>query len=174
MHLCVKASAVCGRYDARVVSVRQHGAALKRRRSRERQLGIGMDEATGIIRTDPYAAHLGIEFVLIEEGHAVSRMTLCEKHLNFMGLIHGGAIFSLADATFGAAANSNGTKAMAIHVSIDYLAPPGDTPYLEADVREDARAGKGGHYHMEVRSAAGEIVAVCNGWAYHTARPLRD
>lgn len=135
---------------------------------------LDIEEAAAVIRSDPYAAHLGIEFVLIEERHAVSRMALEGKHLNFMGLVHGGAIFSLADSTFGAAANSNGTKAMAIHVSIDYLAPPGDTPYLEADVREDARAGRGGHYRMEVRNAAGEMVAVCNGWAYHTARSLAD
>lgn len=133
-----------------------------------------LEKAARIIRSDPYAAHLGIEFVLIEEGHAVSRMELRDEHLNFMGLVHGGAIFSLADATFGAAANSNGTKAMAIHVSIDYLAPPGDSPYLEVDVREDARAGRGGHYKMEVRTSSGELIAVCNGWAYHTSRSLDE
>lgn len=133
-----------------------------------------VSKAAAVIRSDRYAGHLGIEFVLIEEGHAVSRMPLDERHLNFMGLVHGGAIFSLADSTFGAAANSGGTKAMAIHVSIDYLAAPGDTPYLEADVREDARAGRGGHYKMEVRNAVGEIVAVCNGWAYHTTRSLHE
>lgn len=133
-----------------------------------------IQEAAEIIRSDPFASHLGIEFVLIESGHAVSRMSLSEEHLNFMGLVHGGAIFSLADATFGAAANSTGKMAMAIHVSIDYLAPPGDTPYLEADVRETARAGRGGHYKMEVRNASGEMIAVCHGWAYHTTRALKD
>ena len=82
--------------------------------------------------------------------------------------------FSPADVTFGAAANSDGTRAMAIHVSIDFLAPPGDTEYLEADVREDARAGRGGHYVMKITNDSGESIAVCNGWAYHTARSLRE
>lgn len=132
------------------------------------------EEASRVIRSDPFASHLGIEFVVIESGHAVSRMKLAEEHLNFMGLVHGGAIFALADATFGAAANSDGTMAMAIHVSIDFLAPPGDTEYLDADVREDARAGRGGHYVMKVTNDAGESVAVCQGWAYHTARPLKE
>ena len=135
---------------------------------------ISIEEAAEIIRKDRYARHLGIEFTLIEEGHAVSRMPLDERHLNFMGSVHGGAIFSLADATFGAAANSSGVKAMAIHVSIDYLVPPGDSPYLEADVREDARAGRGGHYRMEVRTSEGVLVAICNGWAYHTSRSLAE
>ncbi len=133
-----------------------------------------IEEAARIIKADPYAKYLNIEFILIEKGHAISRMPLDRRHLNFMGLVHGGAIFSIADATFGAAANSDGYKAMAIHVSIDYLSPPGDTPYLEAEVREDARAGRGGHYRMEVRTSDGQLVAVCNGWAYHTSRPLGE
>lgn len=133
---------------------------------------MSLEEAARIIRSDPYAEYLGIEFVLIEKGHAVSRMPLDSRHLNFMGLVHGGAIFSIADSTFGAAANSDGTRAVAIHVSIDYLAPPGDAAYLEADVQEDARAGRGGHYMMKVHSSEGELVAVCNGWAYHTSRSL--
>jgi len=135
---------------------------------------MGVEEAARLIRLDPFAGHLGIEFLLIEKGHAVSRMTLGKEHKNFMGMIHGGAIFSIADATFGAAANSGGTRSMAIHVSIDFLAPPGDTAYLEADVRETARAGRGGHYQMEVRNESGELVAVCHGWAYHTSVPLKE
>jgi len=131
----------------------------------------GKKDSERIIRSDPFAKHMGIEFVLIEDGHAISRMKISDKHKNFMGLVHGGAIFSLADATFGAAANSSGTKAMAIHVSIDYLAPC-KSEYLEADVRLNTKAGKGGHYRMEVRGSSGELVAVCNGWAYHTSRPL--
>ncbi len=135
---------------------------------------IDIETVQEIIRRDPFARNLGIEFELIEEGHAVSRMELKEEHLNFMGMVHGGAIFALADATFGAAANSFGTMAMAIHVSIDYLAPVGDTPYLEADVRETARAGRGGHYVMRVQNATGDLVAVCHGWAYHTSRSLDE
>ncbi len=125
-----------------------------------------------MIRSDPFASYLGIEFLLIESGHAVARLPLRDEHLNFMGLVHGGAIFSLADVAFGAAANAGGTMAVAINVSIDYLAPAGDSPYLEADVIEDARAGRGGHYVMRITTARGETVAVCHGWAYHTSRPL--
>jgi acyl-CoA thioesterase len=134
--------------------------------------GIPETGAAEIIKKDPFAEYMDIEFVLIEPGHAVSRMELAEHHLNFMGLVHGGAIFSLADATFGAAANSGGKRAMAIHVSIDFLAPPGETDHLQADVRETSRAGRGGHYVMEVTNAGGDKVAVCHGWAYHTDRPL--
>lgn len=125
-----------------------------------------------LIRDDPYARHLGIELVEVTEGRAVTRMKVRDSHRNFLGSVHGGAIFSLADVAFSAAANSRGRKAVAIHIAIDYLAAPGDTPVLEADVRQTARAGRAGHYAMEVRNAAGEIVAVCHAWAYHTDSDL--
>lgn len=129
---------------------------------------MDMSEFELMVKGDPYARHLGIEVVLVEEGHAVTRMKIRESHKNFLGSVHGGAIFSLADVAFSAAANSCGRKTVAIHIAIDYLAPPGDTPYLEADVRETARAGRAGHYAMEVKNAASETVAVCHAWAYHT------
>jgi len=132
-----------------------------------------LDDATlDIIRTDKYASRLGVEFVLVEEGHCVTRMPLTEDHVNFLGLVHGGAIFSLADIAFGAAANSWGTRSMAIHITIDYLSAPGDTPYLEAEVRKTGKAGRTCYYGMEVRNASGEVVAVLSGWAYQTNRPL--
>ena len=125
-----------------------------------------------MVNSDAYARHLGVELVLVEEGRAVARMEIRDDHKNFLGSVHGGAIFSLADVAFSAAANSRGKKAVAIHIAIDYLAPPGDTPYLEAEVHETARAGRAGHYAMEVRNAAREAVAVCHAWAYHTDRDL--
>ena len=85
---------------------------------------------------------MGVEVLLVEEGRAVARMEISDSHRNFLGMVHGGAIFSLADVAFSAAANSWGTRAMAIHITIDYLAAPGDTPYLEAEVRKTGRAGR--------------------------------
>ncbi len=87
-------------------------------------------------------------------------------------MVHGGAIFGLADVAFGAAANSGENRAMAFHISVEYLDAAGDTPYLEAEVKETGRAGRAGHYSMEVRDAAGEKIAALSGWACRTSRPL--
>jgi acyl-CoA thioesterase len=125
------------------------------------------DSTLEIIRRDRFAEHMGVEMLLVEDGHAIAR-------LNFLGLVHGGAIFSLADIAFGAAANSWGTRSMAIHITIDYLSAPGDTPYLQAEVRKRGRAGRACHYGMEVANAAGEVIAVLSGWAYQTKINLSD
>jgi acyl-CoA thioesterase len=133
---------------------------------------MGIDETSKMIKTDRFAAHMGIEFTLIEEGHAVARMELKKAHDNFMEMVHGGAIFAVADAAFSAASNSSGTKAVAVHIAIDYLAAPSDTPYLEAEARRTARAGRAGYYEMEVRSATGDVIAVSNGRVRYTSESL--
>jgi len=130
------------------------------------------DSIVEMINADPFAERMGVEMVVVEEGRAVARMEITPSHKNFLGMIHGGAIFSLADVAFGAAANSWGTRSMAIHITIDYLAAPGETPYLEAEVRKTGRAGRACHYGMEVRNASSEVVAVLSGWAYQTKKDL--
>jgi acyl-CoA thioesterase len=129
-------------------------------------------EIARLMSDDRFAALNGIELVSVEEGRALARMELTEDHNNFLGTVHGGAIFALADVAFAAAANSHGNRSMAFHISIEYLGPPGETPFLEAEVRETGRAGRAGHYSMEVRNSSGVAVAVLNGWAYGTSKPL--
>ncbi|MDI6874658.1 PaaI family thioesterase [Candidatus Solincola sp.] len=129
-------------------------------------------EIREIIESDSYARHLGARVVEIRPGYAKVEMELGPQHLNFMGMIHGGVIFGLADVGFGAAANSFGSRAMALSVGIDFLAAPHVQGVMTAEVELVARAGKMGHYRMEVTDAGGTVVAQCKGWAYHTGRPL--
>ncbi|NPV58322.1 MAG: PaaI family thioesterase [Actinobacteria bacterium] len=132
------------------------------------------EEVRGIIAADAYAARIGAELVEIRPGWAKVAMRLDKEHLNFMGMVHGGVMFSLADVAFGAAANSFGTKAMALSVNVDFLAAPRVEGEMTAEVSLVARAGKMGCYDMEVKDAEGTLVARCRGWAYHTGRPLRE
>lgn len=132
------------------------------------------EDARRIIEDDPYAAHLGAEVTELKPGEAKVRLKLAQHHRNFMGLVHGGVMFSLADVAFGAAANSFGTKAMALSVHIDFLAPPAADDVLTAEVRLVSRAGRMGFYRMEVRDSEDRLIAQCGGWAYHTGRPLGE
>ncbi len=132
------------------------------------------EETREIIDSDPYAARIGAELKEIRSGYARVAMPLDEGHLNFMGMIHGGVMFSLADVAFGAAANSFGSRAMALSVGIDFLAAPNTAGEMTAEVELVTRAGKMGFYRMEVTDVDGVTVARCHGWAYHTGRPLQD
>jgi len=49
---------------------------------------------------DRFARYVGVELVEVSEGKAVARMKIREHHLNGVGIVHGAAIFSLADLAF--------------------------------------------------------------------------
>ena len=48
-------------------------------------------------------------------------MTVADQHLNAADVVHGGALFTLADLVFAVASNSHGQLALGINVSISYL-----------------------------------------------------
>lgn len=80
-----------------------------------------MDKMEKFMARDRFARHLGIEILEVSEGAARAKMTIKEHHLNSAGTVHGGALFSFADAVFSVASNSYGTLAVAISVSISYF-----------------------------------------------------
>ena len=58
-------------------------------------------------KKDQFAKHVGIELVEAAKGKAKVRLKIKEHHLNGINLVHGGAIFSLADFAFAVASNSH-------------------------------------------------------------------
>lgn len=88
------------------------------------------------------------------------------ENRNFFGTVHGGAIFSLIDQAFGAAANSHGTVAVAISVTVDYLRPASPDETLYAEAREVSRTRRISTYNIEVRNQEGQLKATCLAMAY--------
>ena len=78
---------------------------------------------------NPYAALLGIRVEEIGPGTARAVMTLEPRHLNPVGVPHGGVYFSLADTACGSAMASHGYYAVTISTSYEFLRSgrPGDT-----------------------------------------------
>jgi acyl-CoA thioesterase len=114
---------------------------------------------------DRYGELLGIEVVEAGEGRARATLTAGERHANFLGLVHGGAVFSLADAALAAASNSEtGTTAVATVVTIHLLRAcrPGDD--LVAEAEREHRGGRLALYRITVlRLPERELVAVAEG-----------
>ena len=126
---------------------------------------MGVDDLKRFMEADAFARHLGIEILDCGEGRARARLQVGEQHLNSAGILHGGAIFSLADAAFAAASNSHGTLALAITVSVSFLeAVSGGT--LIAEVREVARNPKLATYLMDVKDEDGRLIAHLQGTVY--------
>ncbi|MDA8124404.1 MAG: PaaI family thioesterase [Deltaproteobacteria bacterium] len=130
---------------------------MSERKSRE-----GQESA---VSRDAFAAFVGIELLRVGEGRAVARLKLRDHHKNGLGIVHGGAVFTLADLAFAAAVNSRGRAAVAIHCTISYLkAAQGEV--LLAEAKEISCGAKIAVYHIQVTEASGELVATFEGMAY--------
>jgi acyl-CoA thioesterase len=86
-------------------------------------------------------------------------------HLNGVGLVHGGALFTLADFAFAAAANSHEEVAVAINASISYLKGI-KTGTLYAEAEEISNSRKISVYSIKVTDEAGQLIAMFHGMAY--------
>ena len=116
-------------------------------------------------RKDLFAGFVGIELLEAGAGRATARLDLRDHHLNGLGLVHGGAIFTLADLAFAAAVNSRGRAAVAIHCSISYLkAVQGG--HLLAECQEISCGPKIAAYTIRITDGSGELVARFEGLAY--------
>ncbi len=92
-------------------------------------------------------------------------MEIKENHLNGIGTVHGGAIFTLADFTFAAAANSYKTVTVAINANISYMkAATSGTLFAEAE--EISVNPKLGTYTITVTGDDDELIAIFQGMAY--------
>ncbi len=114
------------------------------------------------LQRDAFVKHCGIELVSVSPGHAEARLAIQPWHHNAVGIVQGGAIFTLADYTFAAASNSHGTVALGINVSITYM-KSATTGMLTARGREVALNPKLATYTVDVTDDAGELVAVFQG-----------
>ena len=54
---------------------------------------------------DKFGTYNGMEVVSVGKGMAVARFEVKPHHKNGLGTVHGGALFTLADLAFAAAAN---------------------------------------------------------------------
>jgi len=118
-----------------------------------------------ISKNDKFAEHIGIELLEASEGCAKAILKIDRQHLNAVNIVHGGAIFTLADLVFAAASNSHGTVAVAINVTISYLkAVAGGI--LTAEARETSRNRKLATYSIRVTDDGGDLVASFQGMVY--------
>jgi len=117
------------------------------------------------MQRDKFARYLGIELLELSKGYAKAMLDIREEHLNGHNIVHGGAVFSLADLVFAAASNSHGNVALAINASISYVkACPGGTLFAEA--RETSLNPKLGTYAVEISNEKNENIAMFQGMVY--------
>ncbi|MGD2044113.1 MAG: hotdog fold thioesterase [Acidimicrobiia bacterium] len=128
--------------------------------------GFDGERVKGLLAADNYARGLGVELIDVTANEIVVGLDVTEDHANFLGVGHGGMVFSLADCAFSLASNSAGPDAVAIDTHLVLTAPsrPGDR--LEARIREISRGRTLGTYRAEVSRGDGRMVGLFTGTVY--------
>jgi acyl-CoA thioesterase len=128
-----------------------------------------MVDCTTFFAADTFSHELGIRLKEAEEGRAIMELCITDKHRNPHGTVHGGVIYTLADAAFAVASNSHGIPSVAINTSITYMkAATSGTLYAEAT--EFSKNPKLGSYIVEVYNQEQNRIAVFQGLAYRKTK----
>ncbi|MGE5403285.1 MAG: PaaI family thioesterase [Candidatus Doudnabacteria bacterium] len=124
-----------------------------------------MEDIKRFFKNDRFAAYNGIEILEFSKGHARAKMEITDNHKNGLGIVHGGAVFTLADLAFAVASNSHGTVAVSINANISNMTAA-SSGTLYADAREISINPKLGTYTVDVTNEKGEIIAIFQGMVY--------
>ena len=124
-------------------------------------------------RRDRFAALAGARLAEVRPGFARARMRVGPAHMNGVDVAQGGAVFTLADLAFAAAANSHGTVAVAVSSSISFVKAAGPG-WLLAEAREVSLSPRFSSVTVHVRDRAGGLVAVFQGLAYRKRESLAE
>ncbi len=115
---------------------------------------------------DNYAiSTTGVKIDYADVNYAKCSLEVNDRHSNIYGFVMGGAIFTLADCTFGVAANVDASSTVTLSSTINYLSPT-KGPKLFAE----AKCIKSGHnvcfYEVTVTDSSEKIIAtlVVNGF----------
>ncbi len=120
---------------------------------------------------DRFARENGIRVVEVRLGFGRTEMTVEPRHLNSVGILQGGALFTLADLAFAVASNSHGVVAVACQADVTFFKAV-RSGKLTAAAEEIARTHKLSTCVIRVTDESGDLVALFKGLAYIKGMPI--
>lgn len=122
---------------------------------------------------DRFARENGMRVVEVRLGFARAEMTVEPRHMNGIGILQGGAVFTLADLAFAAASNSHGVVAVGSQADITYFKAV-RAGKLTAVAEEISRTHKLSTCLIRITDEENSLVALFKGLAYIKGTPLFD
>jgi len=127
---------------------------------------------TKFFEGDRFASRNGMRMAEVRTGYARAEMAVEEGHLNTVAILHGGALFTLADFAFAAACNSHGVVAVACQADMTYFKGIAEGARITAVAEEISRTRKLSTCVVRLTDESGELVALFKGVAYIKGTPL--
>ncbi len=114
---------------------------------------------------DKFAKYIGINIDEFTPGYARVSLNIDKKHLNGIDIVHGGALFTLADYALAIASNAHGKVAVSINVSITYI-KSSSGGRITAIAKEVSAGSKISTYRIEIIDEHSNKLAVAQGTVY--------
>lgn len=124
-------------------------------------------------KNDQFAKHVGIKLLSVAEGKAKAMMKVQKHHLNSVHVLHGGAIFTLADFVFAAASNSYGKVALSINANINFFKAI-QSGVIYAKAEEISKSHKLATYSIRITGEDNVLIAEMQGTVYRKNDPLPE
>lgn len=105
-----------------------------------------------------FGKHNGITIEEINDGHAKVSMPVQPFHMNPIGSVHGGCLFTMADLAAGAAAASHGEAATTVNADVHFLRTAIGAQTLYAEAMELKRGKRIWVYDVAVSDQDGKVL----------------
>ena len=115
---------------------------------------------------DRFAKGIGAKLTEIREGYARAELTVEERHLNGADVCQGGVMYTLADLSFAAVANSRQALTLGISNTITFIKSGQLGDRLIAECTEVVDHKRLPYCDIKITNQKGEIIAVMTGLAY--------
>ncbi len=92
-------------------------------------------------RENPFAQKNSIVITEMSLGHAVVEMDVDESHMNPLGTLHGGCIFTICDMVAGSASSTYGHWVTTVNANISFLRSTRGVTHVRA-YNQEIKAGK--------------------------------
>ncbi|HHH50339.1 MAG TPA: hotdog fold thioesterase [Saprospiraceae bacterium] len=113
---------------------------------------------------------LGIEPIIIEEGHCKIKMQVRKEMLNGYGILHGGIAFTFADSALAFASNSYGRLALSINGNIVYSKSAKEGEFLYAEAKALNIAHKTADFDVNIMNKEGTVYYYFRGTVYRSSK----
>lgn len=126
-----------------------------------------LEEAKAFFINDTYAmVTTGIDIVEVGDRYAKCSLAIDKRHMNAVGHVMGGAIYTIADFTFAVATNFRQSTTVTTTSSISYMgSPKGDTLYAESKLLKDGK--RNCFYEITITDNLGTLVAIASTSGTH-------
>ena len=125
---------------------------------------------------DHFAKENGMVITRLEEGASEAILTASERHFNGMGIIMGGALFTLSDFAFAAAIHTFGFRAVGMNSSTAFLKPGKGIPGAKftARARVVSKTRRTAVFDVNVYDDTGRLLTHSIMTGFITETPLFD